>query len=218
MLLDANAGKVLPDSFGKTLSSDRKDRFRQQIEFILEADKLKNILRKTILMNRSRRENSAEHSWHIALTVLILSEYAKDSEIDMFRVMKILLVHDIIEIDADDTYCYDDQGRKDQSRREKIAADRIFNLLPAEQAADLRALWDEFEERNTPESKFANAMDRLQPFLHNYFTEGQIWRENGIHSTQVKSRMAPVDDGAPILGEYVKALIDAGVKKGYLAE
>ena len=133
----SNMENVLPDNFNDILSSDRKDRFRQQIEFILEVDKLKNVLRKTILMDRSRRENSSEHSWHIALMVLILSEYAKDSEVDMFRVMKILLVHDLIEIDAGDTYCYDNQGRKDQPQREKIAADRIFNLLPADQAAAL---------------------------------------------------------------------------------
>ena len=210
--------KVLPDNFNDMLSSDRKDRFRQQIEFILEVDKLKSVLRKTILMDRSRRENSSEHSWHIALMVFILSEYAKNSEVDMFRVMKILLVHDLIEIDAGDTYCYDDQGRKDQSQREKIAADRIFNLLPADQAALLRELWDEFEERNTPESKFANAMDRFQPFLNNYFTKGQIWQENSIKSAQVKSRMQPVDDGASILWDYVNSLIADGVKKGYLTE
>jgi putative hydrolase of HD superfamily len=138
MSLDSNGGNVLPDNIENTLSPDQKDRFRQQIEFILEVDKLKNVLRRTILMDRSRRENSAEHSWHIALSVLILSEYAKDSDVDLFRVMKILLVHDLIEIDAGDTYCYDDQGRKDQARREKTAADRIFNLLPADQATNWR--------------------------------------------------------------------------------
>ncbi|MGD8291403.1 MAG: HD domain-containing protein [Desulfobacterales bacterium] len=218
MLMDSDGATVLPDKCNGSLSSDRRDRFRRQIEFILEIDKLKNVLRKTILMDRSRRENSAEHSWHIALTVLIMSEYAKDSNVDLFRVMKILLVHDIIEIDAGDTYCYDDQGRKDQSQREKSAADRIFNLLPADQASMLRKLWDEFEERKTPESKFANAMDRLQPFLHNYYTEGQIWQENNITSAQVKSRMDPVDDGAPILWHYVRSLIDDGIQRGYLAE
>ena len=218
MLLDSNGGNVFPDILENVLAPGQQDRFRQQIEFILEVDKLKKVLRKTILMDRSRRENSAEHSWHIALTVLILSEYAKDSDVDFFRVMKILLVHDLIEIDAGDTYCYDDQGRKDQTRREKKAADRIFNLLPEDQAATLRALWDEFEERKTPESKFANALDRLQPFLHNYFTEGQIWQENNIKSAQVIARMLPVDDGAPMLWNYVSALIDDGVKKGFLAE
>ena len=218
MLLDSNGGNVLPDNLEDILPPGQKDRFRQQIEFILEVDKLKNVLRKTILMDRSRRENSAEHSWHIALSVLILSEYAKDSDVDLFQVMKILLVHDLIEIDAGDTYCYDDQGRKDQTRREKKAADRIFNLLPADQARTLRELWDEFEERKTPESRFANALDRLQPFLHNYFTEGQIWQENKIKRVQVKSRMDPVDDGAPVLWNYVSSLIDDGVKKGFLGE
>jgi len=218
MLLNSNGVSVFPDNIEDIVLPEQKDRFRQQIEFILEVDKLKNVLRKTILMDRSRRENSAEHSWHIALTVLILSEYAKDSDVDLFQVMKILLVHDLIEIDAGDTYCYDDQGRKDQTRREKKAADRIFNLLPADQARTLRELWDEFEERKTPESRFANALDRLQPFLHNYFTEGQIWQENNIKSAQVKSRMHPVDDGAPVLWNYVSSLIDDGVKKGFLSE
>jgi putative hydrolase of HD superfamily len=218
MLLDSSGGNVFPDNLENIVSPGQTDRFRQQIEFILEVDKLKNVLRKTILMDRSRRENSAEHSWHIALTVLILSEYAKDSDVDLFRVMKILLVHDLIEIDAGDTYCYDDQGRKDQARREKKAADRIFNLLPADQARSLRELWDEFEERKTPESKFANALDRLQPFLHNYYTEGQIWQENNIKSAQVKSRMHPVDDGSPVLWNYVRFLIDDGIKKGFLGE
>ena len=135
MLLDSEGGNNFPDNVKYRISSRQKDRFRQQIEFILEVDKLKKVLRKTILMDRSRRENSAEHSWHIALMVFILSEYTKDPDVDLFRVMKILLVHDLIEIDAGDTYCYDDQGRKDQARREKKAADRIFNLLPADQAA-----------------------------------------------------------------------------------
>ncbi len=218
MLLDSDGEHVFPNNLDDILSSGQQDRFRQQIEFILEVDKLKNVLRKTILMDRSRRENSAEHSWHIALTVLILSEYTKDSDVDLFRVMKILLIHDLIEIDAGDTYCYDDQGRQDQARREKKAADRIFNLLPTDQATTLRELWNEFEERETPESRFANALDRLQPFLHNYFTEGQTWQENNIKSAQVKSRMRPVDDGAPVLWNYVSSLIDDGVKKGFLGE
>ena len=132
MLLDSGAGDVLPDNYEKIVSPGQKDRFRQQIEFILEVDKLKNVLRKTILMDRSRRENSAEHSWHIALTVLILSEYAKDQDVDMFRVMKILLVHDLIEIDAGDTYCYDDQARKDQARRRNGARARRVSEKRAE--------------------------------------------------------------------------------------
>jgi putative hydrolase of HD superfamily len=218
MFIDAGGEKIIADNFESELRPGKKDRFKQQIEFILEVDKLKHILRQTILMDKSRRENSAEHSWHIALTVMILSEYAGDADIDFFRVMKILLVHDLIEIDAGDTYCYDDQGRKDQTAREKIAADRIFNILPPDQAGTLRDLWDEFEERKTPESRFANALDRVQPFLHNYFTRGQTWQENDIKSDQVKSRMQPVNDGAPVLWNYVRSLIDDAVKKGFLAE
>jgi putative hydrolase of HD superfamily len=194
------------------------DRFNRQIEFILEADKLKRTLRKTILMDRTRRENSAEHSWHIALTVLVLSEYADGKDIDLCRVMKMLLIHDLVEIDAGDTYCYDDEGRKDQSLREEKAAERIFNLLPADQTRTFRELWDEFEARVTPESRFANALDRIQPFLHNYFTNGKIWQENNIKSRQVISRMKPVNDGSSILWNYVSSLIEDSVKKGFLAE
>ena len=218
MLNKSNREKIIADDFEDELSSEQKDRFKKQIEFILELDKLKRILRQTILLDRSRRENSAEHSWHIALTVLVLSEYAKDSEVDLFQVMKILLIHDLIVIDAGDTYCYDEQGRKDQARREENAAERIFNILPTDQARMFRELWDEFEARKTPESRLANALDRLQPFLNNYFTCGQTWQENDIKSVQVKSRMKPVGDGAPILWDYVKSLIDDAVTKGYLSE
>ena len=218
MLIDAAGEKLIADIFDNELQSGQKDRFKQQIEFILEVDKLKHVLRQTILMDKSRRENSAEHSWHIALSVMVLSEYAREADIDFFRVMKILLIHDLIEIDAGDTYCYDDQGRKDQAAREKLAADRIFNLLPPDQARTFRDLWDEFEEKNTPESRFANALDRVQPFLHNYFTRGRTWQENGIKSDQVQARMQPVDDGAPVLWNYIGTLIDDAVRKGFLAD
>jgi putative hydrolase of HD superfamily len=218
MFIDAAGEKLIPDNFQNESQSGQKDRFRRQIEFILEVDKLKHVLRQTILMDKSRQENSAEHSWHIALTVMVLSEYARDMDIDFFRVMKILLVHDLIEIDAGDTYCYDDQGRKDQAAREQLAADRIFNILPPDQARTFRDLWDEFEERKTAESRFANALDRVQPFLHNYFTRGQTWQENDIKRGQVKARMQPVEDGAPVLWKYVRALMDDAVNRGFLAE
>ena len=218
MFIDSGGEKLIAQNFDNDLRPGKKDRFKQQIEFILEVDKLKHVLRQTILMDKSRRENSAEHSWHIALTVMVLSEYARDADIDFFRVMKILMIHDLIEIDAGDTYCYDDQGRKDQGQREKLAADRIFNILPPDQARTFRELWDEFEDRKTPESRFANALDRVQPLLHNYFTRGQTLQENDIKSDQVKVRMQPVDEGAPILWEYVRSLIDDAVKKGFLSE
>jgi len=218
MFIDTAGEELIAGVFGRELQPGQKDRFKQQIEFILEVDKLKHVLRRTLLMDQSGRENSAEHSWHIALTVMILSEYAGDEGIDFFRVMKILLVHDLIEIDAGDTYCYDDQGRKDQAEREKSAADRIFNILPPDQARMFRELWDEFEERKTPESRFANALDRVQPFLHNYFTRGRTWQENDIKSEQVKARMQPVNDGAPVLWSYVSSLIGDAVEKGFLGD
>jgi putative hydrolase of HD superfamily len=218
MLKDMKEEKYISEEADKDFSSEQAARFQKQIEFILEADKLKHTLRRTVLMDRSRRENSGEHSWHIALTVLVLSEYAKDKDIDLLRVLKMLLVHDLVEIDAGDTYCYDDRGREDQTQREEIAADRIFNMLPEDQAVSLRALWNEFEARITSESRFANALDRLQPFLHNYFTEGQTWQENDVKSNQVLARMQPVEDGSPFLWKYVRARIDDAVEKGYLSE
>jgi putative hydrolase of HD superfamily len=194
------------------------ERFTRQIEFILEADKLKKVSRRTTLLDVSRQENSAEHSWHIALLVLILSEYADDDNLDTLRVIKLLLAHDLVEIDADDTYCYDEIGGRNQKIRETKAADRIFNILPPDQADAFRALWDEYEAKDTPESRFANALDRLQPFLHNYFTSGHTWQKHGIRKNQVIARMRPVDDGSHHLWNYVSNLIDDAVEKGYLAE
>ena len=218
MFIDAAGEKLIADNFTSDLQPGQEKRFRQQIEFILEIDKLKHVWRKTILMDQSRRENSAEHSWHIALTVMVLSEYARDADINFFHVMKILLIHDLVEIDAGDTYCHDEDGMKDQAARERLAADRIFNILPPDQARIFRDLWNEFEARKTPESRFANALDRVQPFLHNYFTGGKTWQENDIKSAQVKTRMQPVDDGAPVLWNYVNRLIEDAVGKGYLGD
>ena len=218
MMLDSNKEGATTNFVDQKLTPGQSSRFKKQMEFILEVDKLKHVLRQTILMDRSRRENSAEHSWHIALLVPVLAEYAKETDIDMFHVMKILVIHDLVEIDAGDTYCYDDKGREDQTQREEIAADRIFGFLPADQATEFRALWDEFEKRETPESGFANALDRVQPFLHNYFTDGQTWQANNINSRQVHERMRPVKDGAPDLWDYVNTLIEDAVKKGILAD
>jgi putative hydrolase of HD superfamily len=194
----------------------RSQRFKSQIEFILEVDKLKKILRRTTLLDRSRQENSAEHSWHIALIVLVLAEYAEEDNLDILQVIKLLLAHDLVEIDAGDTYCYDEIGGQTQKMRETKAADRIFNILPADQADAFRALWDEYEAKDTPESKFANALDRLQPLLHNYFTRGHTWQKHGIRKSQVIDRMQPVDDGSHLLWDYVSGLIDDAVEKGFL--
>jgi len=217
MNLESSNKGVTSEYVDQKLIPGQNSRFQKQIEFIIEVDKLKHVLRQTILMDRSRRENSAEHSWHIALLVFVLAEYSSQTDIDLFHVMKMLVIHDLVEIDAGDTYCYDDKGREDQAQREKIAADRVFGLLPSDQAAEFRALWDEFEKRETAESRFANAMDRVQPFLHNYFTNGQTWQANNIKSRQVHERMRPVKDGAPDLWDYVNNLIMDAVKKGILA-
>ena len=196
----------------------KSERFKSQVEFILEADKLKQIQRRTMLLDRSRRENSAEHSWHIALIVLVLSEYAKEDHLDFLQVLKLLLVHDLVEIDADDTYCYDEVGGQHQKEREMKAADRIFNILPKDQADSFRSLWNEFEAGETAESRFANSLDRLQPLLHNYFPRGYTWQQHGIRKEQVIARMRPVDKGSHFLWDYVVSLIDDAVEKGYLAK
>ena len=194
------------------------DRFARQIDFILEIDKLKNVQRMNLLTDGSRRENSVEHSWHVALMVLVLGEYAAREGLDTLRVIKMLLIHDLVEIDAGDTYCYDAQGSRDQAQREQRAADRLFNLMPPDQAAAFRELWEEFETRRTPEAAFAAALDRLQPLMHNFHTAGRVWRENHICHQQVRERMRPMADGAPALWEYATLLIDDALKKGLLAE
>jgi len=192
------------------------NRFKRQVEFLLEIDRLKHIFRQTILLDRSRHENSVEHSWHIAMSVMIFAEYADTTDTDMGRVIRMLLLHDLVEIDAGDTYCYDEQAGVDQHERERRAADRIFGLLPQDQARDFRRLWDEFEEATTPEARYAHAMDRFQAFLHNYFTQGQMWGRHRIRRHQVIRRMQPVERGAPLLWDYVRTLIDDAVFKGYL--
>jgi putative hydrolase of HD superfamily len=192
------------------------DRFNRQVEFLLEIDRLKHILRQTLLLDRSRHENSVEHSWHIAMSAMLFAEHAAGDGVELSRVIRMLLLHDIVEIDAGDTYCYDEQGKLDQHARELRAADRLFGILAEPQAAEFRALWDEFEAAETAEARFAHAMDRFQAFLHNYATEGQVWRAHGIRRAQVEARMRPVERGAPLLGDCVRALIDDAVSRGYL--
>jgi putative hydrolase of HD superfamily len=181
----------------------------------MEIDKLKSVMRQTLLTDGSRRENSAEHSWHLALMAIVLAEHAAEP-IDLGRVVAMVLVHDLVEIDAGDTFCYDDVGRLDQEDREARAADRVFGMLPSAQGAALRALWEEFEARATPEARFAGAMDRLQPFLHNMRTEGGTWRIHGITPEQVRARCAPIAAGSERLGLHVEALLEQAIAAGYL--
>lgn len=193
------------------------ERLERQIAFVLEIDKLKSVLRRSYLLNETRRENSAEHSWHLSAMALVLAEHG-DAEVDQLRVLKMLLVHDIVEIDSGDTYIYDAAGNDTKAAREQEAAARIFGLLPPDQSAEVQALWQEFEARETPEAKFAAALDRLMPLLHNYHTEGRSWREHNISKAQVLNLNRHIADGSQSLWEYAKALIDDAAAKGYLSK
>lgn len=192
-------------------------RLTQQLEFILEIDRLKQILRQTLLTDGSRRENSAEHSWHIAIMAVVLAEYAPAGT-DLFRAVKMLLIHDLVEIDAGDTFCYDVQGYQDKAVRESQAAARLFGLLPAEQGEELRQLWEEFEAQTSATAQFAAALDRIQPFLHNRQTQGGTWRIHNVSRAQVTKRMEPVAAGTPALWDFVQRAIDDCVEAGYLKE
>lgn len=163
------------------------ERLKKQMEFIIEVDKLKDIIRQTNLTNGERKENDAEHSWHLALMAVFLSEYAKEP-VDVLQVIKMVLIHDLVEIDAGDTYLYDEAGNGTKAAREQKAAERIFNILPGDQAEELFQLWQEFEDRKTPESKFANTLDRIQPVLLNDATEGRAWREHDVCIDQIMSK------------------------------
>jgi putative hydrolase of HD superfamily len=194
------------------------ERLERQIRFVVEIDKLKSVHRQTILIDRTRKENSAEHSWHIAVLAILLSEYARKSDVDILRVVKMALIHDLVEIDAGDTYCYDEKGTLGQREREERAAGRIFGLLPADQEEELLGLWREFERGETPEAQFAAALDRVQPIINNYNTGGEMWKLKGIQSNQVRDRNRAVQKGAPLLWDYTSHLINDAVKEGMLQE
>ena len=190
-------------------------RLEQQIRFILEIDKLKTILRRTYLLHVDRAENTAEHSWHLAMMAILLAEHANEP-VDVPRVVKMVLIHDIVEIDAGDTYIYDTQGALDKAEREHAAADRLFGMLPSDQGREFRTLWEEFEARQTPEAKFAGALDRFMPQLHNYHTQGRSWNEHGITADRVLERNACMAEGSASLWDLAQALVDDAVAKGFL--
>ena len=182
------------------------DRLRRQIAFLLEADKLKGVLRRSYLIDGERRENSGEHSWHTALLTMILAEYSNRS-IDVCKVIRMMLIHDLVEIDAGDTFIYDAAGNAAKAEREQAAAERVFGLLPDDQRDAVRQLWEEFELQRTAEAKFANAIDRLMPVLHNYFTGGRSWREHNITQEQALAKNGKIADGARELWEVARSLI-----------
>jgi putative hydrolases of HD superfamily len=193
------------------------ERLDEQLRFLKEIDRLKSVLRQSPLIDNSRPENSAEHSWHLAMMAVTLGEYAP-ADADLSRVITMVLLHDIVEIDAGDTFLYGTEAALAAAERaERAAADRIFALLPVGQARRLRAIWDEFEQRQTPAAKFARALDRLQPMLANYYTGGGTWREHNVTADQVLAKVRLIEDGSPALGGYARELVSVSVDKGFLA-
>jgi putative hydrolase of HD superfamily len=191
------------------------DRLIAQLDFLLELDKLKAILRKTRPKDFTRYENSAEHSWHVALMAMLLAEYA-EPQVDVNRVVKMLLLHDIVEIDADDTFLYDEAAAVAKAGKEERAAERIFGLLPEAQKAEFIALWREYEDRETAEGRFAYAMDRLLPMLQNLANQGASWLENGVRFEQVIRKNLPINEAAPALWQYIRPRLEAAHAAGWL--
>ncbi len=192
-------------------------RLSQQMEFLVEIDRLKSIVRQTLLVDGSRQENSAEHSWHLAVLAMVLVEHAR-VPVDLSRVLKMILVHDVVEIDAGDTYCYDEKGNRDKAEREQRAADRIFSLLPRDQAVEFRSLWEEFESRQTADAIFAASLDRLQPLLNNFRAGGVMWLKHGIRKEQVYSRNSPMEQGSTVLWDYAERMIKDAISKGWIGK
>jgi putative hydrolase of HD superfamily len=197
------------------MSNDASERLARQITFLLEADRLKGIIRRSHIPGLGRRENTAEHSWHLALAALLLAEHSNE-KIDVAKTVFMVLIHDMVEIDAGDTYIYDTQGQDGRLERERIAAGRIFGLLPEDQRDWVRSLWEEFEARETPESRFAAAIDRLLPLLHNYHTQGLAWQEHGIARSQVYDANAHIERGSAAVWQAAQDLIEEAVRRGYL--
>jgi putative hydrolase of HD superfamily len=197
--------------------TDAAERIERQLRFIAEIDKLKCIMRRTPLTDASRRENSAEHSWHMAIMAVLLREYAEDG-VDVDRVMRLILVHDLVEIDAGDTFAYDVAANEGKAEREERAAKRLFSLLPADQAIELRALWDEFEDGASREARYAVALDRLQPFIQNAHAGGGTWREHGVTRPQVLARMRPIETDLPAFWPFVVRTLKDAVERGWLGD
>lgn len=191
------------------------DRLKQQLAFLTEVDKLKQVLRMTKLVGESRRENTAEHTWHMALTAMALAEYA-DEPIDLLHVFRLILVHDIVEIDAGDTFAYDQDGYMDKFEREQAAAKRLFGLLPREQAAEYEALWLEFETRETAEAQFAAAVDRIQAVLQNHGNAAGTWREHEIALDAIDRRLRPIQDASQELWQAIEDIVQEHLDAGHL--
>lgn len=192
---------------------DKKERLKQQMEFIVEVDKVKNIFRQTYLADGKRKENDAEHSWHLALMAVLLKEYSNE-EVDLAKVVPMVLIHDLVEIDAGDTYAYDEEGAKTKEIREKAAAERVFGMLPPDQGQWLKGLWEEFEAYETPEAKFAHVLDNSQPLCLNDASEGKSWAEHKVRKSQIYKRNSRTGEGSREIWEYMQTLIEKHIEKG----
>lgn len=192
-------------------------RLEQQIAFIVEIDKVKNIFRQTYLADKNRKENDAEHSWHIALMAILLQEYA-EKPVDVLRVMTMVLIHDLVEIDAGDTYAYDVEGAATKRERELRAADRIFGILPEDQGKYFRELWDEFEEYETADAKYAHLLDNFQPLLLNHASGGLSWVEHEVRKAQIYKRNDRVEETSKAIWEYMQSVVDENILKGNIRE
>lgn len=190
-------------------------RLQKQLEFCLKLDEAKNILRQTHLSHHGRRENDAEHAWHMAVMAYVLRDYANEP-VDVGKLLIMCLIHDIVEIEAGDTYAYDEAGKKTQAEREAAARDKLFGMLPADQAAELAALFDEFDEGKSPEARFANAMDNLQPLILNHSNGGKDWIDHQVTYDQVFQRQSRTEAGSKVLFDYTQQVLDDHVKKGNL--
>ncbi len=194
-----------------------QSRFDKQLDFLIQIDRMKNIERQTLIADGSRRETDAEHSWHIAVMAFLLKEYAVEP-IDVDRVVRMLLVHDLVEVYAGDTFCYDVQGNLDKKEREEAAADRLFSMLPDDQRDEIRALFEEFDRMDTPDSRYAASLDRLQPIINNHLTNGHTWRKGHVNSKQVFERMAPIKEATPSLWPLVEKIVAHGIEIGALVD
>ena len=192
------------------------ERFNKQLEFLAEIDKLKQILRNTILMDDSRRENDAEHTWHMAVCAILFVEYSNEKDLNILKALKMIMIHDIVEIDAGDTFAYDEIGHMDKAEREQKAAKRIFGLLPDDQREEFADLWNEFEEYETAESKYAHLVDTFMPIYHNYKTKGLQWQRLNVTSDKVLTRNRHIQRGSEEIWEYVQGIVKDAVEKGYL--
>ncbi|MBQ2846678.1 MAG: HD domain-containing protein [Clostridia bacterium] len=193
----------------------KDEKLQKQIKFAIVIDEMKNIFRRNLIINGSRRENDAEHSWNLAMLAMLFEEYSTE-KVNIEKVLKIALVHDLIEVYAGDTFAYDAKGYEDKLQRELEAADKLFGILDPVQGAEIRALWDEFEAKETPESKYANAIDRIQPLINNYMTDGHTWKEGDVHAPQIYKRMDIIRTTTPALWPIVEGIINTSIEIGIL--